>query len=76
VTPLQQVILSLSTEPELWTQNDHTLDHKNGTGLWTSNIPYLNTGIYKPYRKIGLIGGIRLQIAINKWHKLPLIMNT
>ena len=74
--PLEQVILSLKTEPELWTQGNYTLKHQNGIELWTANIPYLDTGIYRPYRKIGFIGRIRLQIAINGWHRQPIKLKT
>ena len=74
MTPLQQIINSLETEPELWTQGHFTLDHKYGFSIWTANIPYLDIGIYKPSRKIGFIDKIRLQIAVNRWHKKPLIM--
>lgn len=75
MTPLKQVTLSLKTEPEMWTQGENTIDHKNGVRLWTANIPYLCSEIYDLKRKIGFIGRIRLQIAINRWHKQPLVFD-
>jgi len=74
--PLEQIINSLEHEPNEWVQTDYTLDNKNGVSLWTANIPFLNTRIYNPARKLGFIGKIRLQLAINKWHKKPLILDT
>lgn len=74
MTPVQQAILSLDTEPNQWTQGDYTLSHKNGVSIWTANVPYLNIEIYRPKRKTGFIDRIRLQIAVNRWHRRPLNM--
>lgn len=73
--PVNQIISSLETEPEKWRQTEYTLDHENGTEIWTSNLPYLNIGIYRPRRKIGFIDKIRLQLAVNKWHRQPIQIN-
>lgn len=75
MTPTGQVINLLKTEPENWVQESCTLDHKSGIRIWTASFPYLNCGLYKPKRKTSFIDRIRLQIAVNKWHKLPLILN-
>jgi hypothetical protein len=72
--PVDQIISSLRAEPELWKQGAHTLSHKNGTEVWTANLPYLDVGIYNPSRRLGLFDKIRLQLAINTWHKEPLIL--
>ena len=74
MTPLDQVINSLRDEPEKWVQTDYTLNHKEkGVQIWTANIPYIFVEIYRPERKIGIIGKIKLQLAVNRWHKQPLV---
>jgi hypothetical protein len=74
MTLVDQVINLLADDPGGWTQGELTLGHKDGIEIWTSNIPYLNIGIYKPSRNIGFIDGIRLQLAVNRWHKQPLTL--
>lgn len=66
---IDQVISLLEKDPENWKQGEFSLDHSSGIRVWTANIPYLNIGIYHPKRKTGFIDGIRLQLAVNKWHK-------
>ena len=70
--PVDQVIASLEHEPEKWTQDDYTLAHENGTEIWTANAPFLNIDIYRPRRKISLIDKFRLQMAVYRWHRKPL----
>ena len=74
--PVEQIINSLDTEPEKWSQGDYTLRHnEKGVEIWTSNMPYVNVGIYQPKRKVGFFDKIRLQLAVNRWHNKPLFID-
>jgi len=76
MTPVQQIIRSLESEPGKWEQTDFTLRHKeHNIEIWTRNLPYFNIGIYQPKRNIGFFEKVRLQLALNKWNKTPLIVD-
>ncbi len=67
---LEQVIKLLEEDVGGWVQGNYTLNNKEaGIRIWTANMPYLNCNIHEPKRHIGFIGGIRLQLAVNKWHR-------
>ena len=72
---LNQVIELLKSEPENWKQDDYTLEHDDGISIWTGNVPYFNCGIYIPMRKVGFFDRIRLQVAVNRWHKSCGVLN-
>ena len=73
MTAVGEIIKLLEEEKDMWVQGEHTLSHKERKiEIWTSNLPYLDCGIYRPIRKTKPIEKIRLQLAINRWHKLPL----
>lgn len=71
--PVLEIINSLEKDSEHWVQMDHTLVNSDrGWQIWTANVPYFDIGIYRPKRKIGFFDKIRLQRAVNRWHKNPL----
>lgn len=73
---VDQVIFLLESEPQEWIQGDYTLKNsKREIEIWTSNVPFFNTEIYRPIRKISLINKIKLQLAVYRWHKRPLILD-
>jgi hypothetical protein len=70
VKAVDQIINSLSMEPEKWVQCDFTMKHReNGVSIWTSNLPIFDTGIRRPERRIGFYDKIRLYLAVRKWHR-------
>lgn len=44
----QQLVHSIQTKPEQWTQEDCIIKHINGTQIWTANVPVLDLTIYYP----------------------------
>jgi len=73
--PTDEAIALLKNDPTGWIQENCTLYHrKQGIRIWTANLPYFNVGIYEPGRKISFIEKIRLQNAVNEWHKTASIV--
>ena len=64
---IKEVIKSIKEEPQRWKQNEYLLTRDDGIEVWTRNIPYVNTKLYTPRIRCGLISRIRLQLAVNYW---------
>ena len=60
------VIESIYSEPEKWTQTNCTLVHSSGAQVWTVNLPILDTNMYPP-TCMSLISKFKLWKAVKWW---------
>jgi hypothetical protein len=75
----KNLVNSLLKNPEDWTQKSHTLKHKSGLSIWTSNWLFWYS-IYEPgeikFIKFNLWEKLQLHFVIKRWRKLDLQYKT
>jgi hypothetical protein len=68
-TLAQQIIKSITDNPQMWHRSEYTLNHTNGWQIWTSNS-FLFLSLYAPERRtFSLFEKIELAAAISVWNK-------
>lgn len=72
--PVDQIINLLKNDPENWRTCWVTINHKSGISIWTNTV--ILPEIYNPKRKISILDKIRLKLAINRWYRRPLTIET
>lgn len=76
-SPAQQVWESLYSEPEKWKQVGLTLDHENGTKLWTGNIHIFDIGVWRSDegpRTFTLAEKWKVRRAYRAWLRRPITL--
>jgi len=60
-----KVVDSLINNSDEWTPDNYTIMHISGIGIWTANIPILNTNFYLTPIKLSLWQKYKLYKAVN-----------